>query len=95
MIIAGLLQALLRFEAGAVERWRASESASGIEHGLAPHRLAQLDACIPGLRLRSMGQALTNATELGCEVCTALHTTNGWPWPAPLAERALLILNGG
>ena len=42
-----------------------------------------------------MGQALTNATELGCEVCTALHTTNGWPWPAPLAERALLILNGG
>lgn len=88
----GLLHALLRFEAGALERWRASESAPGIEHVLAPHRLAQLDACIPGPRLRSTRQALTNATELSCKVCTALHATHGWPWPAALGERTLLIL---
>lgn len=91
-IITGLLQALLRIEAGAVERWRASESASDIEHVLTPRRLTQLNACIPGPGLKSLHQALIKAAELGYEVCTALHTTYGWPWPDALADRTLLVL---
>ncbi len=47
-IVTGLLHALLRLEAGAVERWRASELSVGIERVLSPHRLAQLNDCIPG-----------------------------------------------
>ncbi len=92
VIIMGLLHALLRLEAGAVERWRASESASGIEHVLTPRRLMQLNACIPGPGLKSVHQALIKAVELGSEVCIALGTTYGWPWPAALADRTLLVL---
>ena len=92
VIITGLLHALLRIEAGALERWRASESASGIEHVLTPRRLTQLNACIPEPGLTSVHQALIKAAELGYEVCTALRTTYGWPWPDALADRTLLVL---
>ena len=92
VIITGLLHALFRFKVGALARWRASESAPGIERVLTPHRVTQLNACIPGSGVRSIRQALVKGVELGCEACTALHASNGWPWPAALGERALLML---
>lgn len=92
VIVTGLLRALLRLEAGAVARWRASESSAGIEHVLTLRRLAQLNACIPGPGIESVRGALAEAARLGREVCANILATRGWPWPALLAERTLAVL---
>lgn len=78
-IVTGLLHALLRLEAGAVERWRASELSVGIERVLSPHRLAQLNDCIPGLGLDSLRRALADAAVLGRDICAAVNVRYGWP----------------
>lgn len=92
VIVTGLLHALLRLEVGAVARWRASESAVGIEHVLTPQRLEQLNTCIPGLGLPSLLQALKQAVALAEELCTHIHAIRGWPWPAQLAARMPKLL---
>ncbi len=91
-IVTGLLHALLRLEVEAVTRWRASESAAGIEHVLTPERLERLNACIPGGGLQGVTQALTQAVLLADAVCTHIHATHGWPWPAQLAARMPKLL---
>ena len=92
-IVTGLLHALLRFESGAVERWRAAESAVGIERAVSPRRLVQLDACIPGAGMDSIHRALLNAASFGRDVCADIATTRGWPWPEHMAAHVLAALN--
>jgi len=91
-IVTGLLHALLRIEAGAVERWRASESAVGIEHVLTPERLARLNSCIPGPGIESLHHTLGTATDLAGDVCASIGTTCGWSWPHILAEHLSTVL---
>lgn len=89
---SGLLHALLRLEAGRVERWRASESAVGIELAISAERLAQLNGCIPGPGAASLQAALRAAAALGRAVSAAIAAQHGWPWPAELADRVMRVL---
>jgi hypothetical protein len=80
---------LLRLEAGAIERWQASPSASDLEATLTPARLVQLDRCIPGPAAAELARALYEAARLAHDVCTTIAQTNGYEWPEPLAARVL------
>jgi kynurenine formamidase len=84
---------LLRFEAGAFERWQASPAAADIERVLSPERLKQLDSCIPGPGSDGILTALCCAARLGQEVCSAIARRHGWEWPERLAERAVELLD--
>jgi hypothetical protein len=95
MMITGNLHALLRLEAGATERWRASSACVGIEDAITPERLAQLNACIPGTDVESLKTAMSRAAELGKSVCAAIADERGWSWPEELAERIEAILRQG
>jgi lincosamide nucleotidyltransferase len=92
VIVTGLLHALLRLEVGAVARWRASESAVGIEHVLSPQRLEQLNACIPGKGIPNLLDALRLAIGLADTVCARIHVMHGWPWPEHVAARMPALL---
>jgi hypothetical protein len=92
-IVTGLLHALLRIEAGATDRWRASEAAVGIERVLTPGRLAQLNRCIPAPGLPGVRAVLAEATTLAAEVCVSLHERHGWAWPQRFAERVRAALS--
>ena len=83
---------LLRFEAGAFDRWQASPSAVEAERVLSPERLRELDGCIPGPGEAGLAIALRNAAELGREVCGSIAAVRGWGWPERLAERVLVLL---
>ncbi len=84
---------LLRFEAGAFERWQASPAAADIEHVLSSERMRQLDGCIPGSGAERLMTALRNAADLGREVCASIAGEHGWEWPVRLAERVVALLN--
>ncbi|HYX43223.1 MAG TPA: hypothetical protein VE821_16065, partial [Pyrinomonadaceae bacterium] len=56
-IIIGNLMALLRLEAGAIDRLRSQSAAVELERALSPDRLAQLDALIPGADAASLRQS--------------------------------------
>jgi hypothetical protein len=72
-VVVGNLLALLRLEAGAVERWRAANAAIGLEEDIAAERLNALDgAAIPGPGADALVLALRRTAALGEEVCRAL-----------------------
>ena len=82
---------LLRFEAGAFERWQATPATADIERVLSPERQRQLDGCIPGAGAEGLMTALRNTADLGREVCEAIAADSGWDWPDRLAERVLAL----
>ncbi len=86
-MILGNLSALLRLEAGAVDRWRNSSAAIDIEHALSPERMQQLTACIPGPDTAGLQVAFRNAIELGYTVCENVANMHNWEWPQQLAVR--------
>ncbi len=90
-ILLGNLHALLRLEAGAVDRWRASSSAVGIEQVISHERLAQLNACVPAAGAAGLQRAFINAARLAYEVCATTAQANSWGWPQRLAERTLAV----
>lgn len=92
-ILVGNLQALLRLEAGALERWRASSSAVGIEHAIDAERLGRLNACIPGEGVAELRRVMLDAARLAFDACAATAERNTWAWPRELAERVVLILD--
>lgn len=91
-LVTGLLHALLRLEAGAVGRWRAAESAVGLEAAISGERLIALNRCIPGPGRGDLHRAMANTGALGREVCAAIALTRGWAWPTALADRLQAIL---
>ena len=91
-ILLGNLHALLRLEAGAVERWRASSSSVGIEQVISRERLEQLNSCIPEADAEALRRAFLNSAQLAYEVCAATARANGWGWPQRRAERTLEVL---
>lgn len=90
-IVMGNLLALLRIEAGRVERWQASSAALGVERDVAPERLARLDACCPPPGREHLRPTLVAAASLGHDACAAISTQHGWPWPEELAARVLSL----
>lgn len=93
VILTGNLCALLRLEAGSIERWRASDAASGIERAIPAGRMARLNRCIPGPDEGSLVPALREMIDLGAEVCAVLAARYGVEWPSGLAAtmRKLLV----
>lgn len=91
-VIVGNLLALLRLEAGATERWRASSAPVEIERVLAPARLSVLERCIPGPGQAGLKQAMVDAAALGFEVCEAIARQRGWTWPRTLARQVEPLL---
>lgn len=83
---------LLRFEAGAFERWQASPAATDIERVLSPKRIEQLNACIPGVEAAALLTALRNAANLGAEVCASIAAQRECSWPERLASRVVETL---
>lgn len=90
-IVLGNLVGLLRLEANALERWRATSAATEVEQLLSAERVAQLEACIPERGEAGLRRAFSAVAELGHDVSTALATARGWPWPQQLAERVLAL----
>lgn len=86
-ILLGNLIALLRFEAGALERWQGSSAAVDIERVISAQRLAQLDACIPAPGLAGLRRAFARTAQLGYDVSAAVADVHGWSWPQQLAAR--------
>jgi len=91
-ILLGNLIGLLRLEANAVDRWRSTSVASAVEQLLAPHRLAQLDACVPERGATSLRYAFGAAAQLAYDVSAGLAAAHKWTWPHHLAERVLEIV---
>lgn len=91
-IIIGNLQALLRLECGAVDRFRGSSAAAGIEHVISSERLAQLNLCIPAVGEDEVIRAMAQAVLLGQEVSAAIAAQHGWSWPQELAAQVEQIL---
>jgi hypothetical protein len=91
-IITGNLLALLRIEADAVSRWRASSASAGIEKVLSAGRLEQLNQCIPGPTEMDLKSALLRAASLGSEVSENIAQKHGLDWPASLAKKVLETL---
>lgn len=87
VMVTGNLLGLLRLEAGATGRWRASDPSAGVEQALTAQRLAQLNACIPSTSNESLRYALLAAARLASEVCMVISERHGWPWPETLAQR--------
>lgn len=94
-IMMGSLMALLRLEAGRVDRWRASDAAANIERDISPGRLDQLNACIPGPAPADLAPALQRIFQLGRDVSAAAAARYQRPWPAELAGRLVALANAG
>lgn len=90
-VVLDNLMWLLRIEAGAVDRWRASIAATGIERAITPERLRRLDRCVPGPEREGIEGALREALELGHELCAGLAAQHGWSWPIELAETVVML----
>lgn len=86
MMLTGNLCALLRLESGAVDRWSASDAASGIERVISDHRREQLDRCIPERDPASQVSAFQAIVALGVDVCQNLSARYGVPWPEQLGQ---------
>lgn len=91
-ILTGNLLALLRIEAGTIERMRATSAAVDIEREITAHRLRQLDDCIPDADAARLLEAFGRIAELGREVCAGAAEKHGWAWPRQLAERILELI---
>ena len=91
-ILVGNLHALLRFEAGAVERLRATSAAVEIERAISPARLDQLNHCIPAAGAEELSRVFDSTARLAYEACDATAATRGWVWPRELADRVCSIL---
>lgn len=87
----GNLMALLRLEAGRVDRWRASDAAAGIEDDISEERLASLNACIPNADPVSLADALSAIIRLGAEVNRAVADRYQRSWPSELAARMIAL----
>jgi lincosamide nucleotidyltransferase len=92
-LVTGLLHALLRMEAGRIERWQAMESPVGIEAAISPERLERLTACIPGPTDAELRRAMLAAGRLGQEAGAMTAAREGWHWPLELGERTEVILS--
>ncbi len=90
-IMHGILMDLLRLEAGALRRWRATDAAADIERDISPARLAGLDACIPGREPGELGRALRAIVVLGREVSASAAARYDRPWPEELADRIVTL----
>jgi hypothetical protein len=93
-MVTGNLLALLRIEADATDRWRASDPSVGIEQVLTTERLMQLNACIPSASNESLRGALLAAAQLASETCAVISERDGWPWPERLAQRIIGLYSG-
>ena len=91
-ILLGNLMALLRLESGATERWLSSSSALQIEQAIAPERLDALNGCRIERHGGSVAPAMLAAARLAYQASAALADRQGWPWPQPLADRVLALL---
>ncbi|WP_165422867.1 aminoglycoside 6-adenylyltransferase [Ktedonosporobacter rubrisoli] len=89
------LIALLRLEAGAVERWQASFPEWKLEQALPPARLRQLNGCIPLQSPEDLRQAMLQTAYLGRDVCRNIATQHGWSWPDAAAEAIIEMLIAG
>lgn len=85
-VLTGNLCALLRLEAGAVDRWTASDAASGIEDVIGERRREHLERCIPERDTASQISAFQEIVELGLDVCTVLAARYRVPWPDQLGR---------
>jgi hypothetical protein len=94
-IVTGLLCDLLRLEAGAVDRWQVSHSASGIERAISRERLDALNRCIPDASRSDLVRALRSAALLGRDVCASIAAQHQWTWPEGVADRTLQMLEAG
>ena len=86
------LIALLKLEAGIVERWLASFPTWKLEHFLSQTRMEQLNACIPLVGPEALKLAMYNTAQLGQDVCETLATQRGWMWPREAAEAVIQML---
>lgn len=77
-MIVGNLLALLRIEAGAVERWRGSSASTAIERVIPSERLSRMEKCIPVRGEESLRQVMVDASLLGYEVCEAISVKYEW-----------------
>lgn len=91
-LVTGLLHALLRLEAGRVERWQAAESPVGIETAISAERLARLPDCIPGRTDADLLRAMLATARLGQECGGATAAREAWDWPWELGRRVEEIL---
>lgn len=92
-MVTGNLLALLRLEAGAIDRWLASDPAAGIEQVLTSERHTQLNLCIPSSSNEDLQRALLAAVRLGSEVCAMISERDGWSWPEELAQRLMELFS--
>ncbi len=90
-ILHGILMDLLRLEAGALHRWRASHAADNLECDISPERLERLDRCIPGRESAQIGRALHEIALLGREVSTAAAARYSRAWPSELGDRMVAL----
>lgn len=87
VVLTGNLCSLLRLESGAVERWSASDAASGIEHAISPARLEQLNRCVPSASPGSLLPAFSAMIDLGIDVFESLSDQHRVPWSDDLAAQ--------
>jgi hypothetical protein len=92
-VLSGNLCALLRLESGAVDRWAASDAASGIEDAISPERLERLNRCIPGPDPATLLTAFRETIDLGAEVCATLASRLDVAWPEALAAEIRGLLD--
>ena len=90
-IMHGNLMALLRLEAGKVDRWTASDAAAGIEHDISLERLAALNSCIPAPDPESLAPSLARIIRLGALASSSGADRYNRPWPAALAARMVAL----
>lgn len=86
------LIALLKLEAGVVERWLASFPTWKLERFLSQTRMEQLNTCIPLVGPEALKLAMYNTALLGQDVCETLATQHGWKWPHEAAEAVIQML---
>ncbi|MGI8485603.1 MAG: hypothetical protein ACR2OU_15245 [Thermomicrobiales bacterium] len=80
-IMFGNLMALLRLEAGKIDRWRAADAAAGIEDDISVERLAALNACIPDATPESLSRSLAAIIRLGAEATSGAAARYQRKWP--------------
>ena len=87
----GNLMALLRLEAGKIDRWRAADAAAGIEGDISAERLAALNACIPDATPESLARSLAAIIRLGAEATAGAAARYQRPWPQELATQMIAL----
>lgn len=87
----GNLMALLRLEAGRIDRWRAADAAAGIEGDISAERLAALNACIPDADPESLGRSLAAIVRLGAEATAGAANRYQRSWPQELAAQMIAL----